>query len=695
MPLSTSYDTQTFVPWDGYAEKWVATNTLDRDFPSTPLQGDPSLAVDIITNMFGLSLDVFSRQYGGSLPGYDIMSKDSMQMVQLSLAEELKNNKLVECYANGDGTVSFKEIGNGNADLNVWYSFRSSVFRQPCDNVIITGYDPPPKRTVKDLGSLFLLGDKYSDDIYKYENKGLPMAWAWTDFLGPEQCNYAKEGYLEYEKPFLGVGSSSSAFTAMQTENIADPKKFEQLVETFYSVSIPFYKEGITQVDFRNTTTRFEKFDSFGKLKAKTWISGNAYTAQLCVGETDVGAGAEYGFFIPGSDSKKFLGVKGVYIYGYQLTSIQPYEVIDLGTKKVEKSADVQFLVTVDSIKSEPFQLSQGDDFIVVKEGQGHKIIFASNISPSWEGKFGDVGNKVNCKISCSCIYQNDPKVVLTLLPAGWNDYVKPVPPCPGYLRDGTKIASDKLNNVLIFPIGDGGSGYVVNRIVIQYEWDNPCVAVYDMDDQATSANLNTIAINVYAVVITNRPAPMARNGILLDQSKTIPDQDPTTVQDLSQTDFQRTIDSLEGTDIQLTLPFLDEDGVQTVSQEIWSVQQQSEEVTTYICSPNSRVELGQSYQGKIVNSISHSYQDSSQYVISVQTGPIWQGLQSWEQALYQNQTEQVQLEGYVVSVTPDSSSCSVSIPRYGSMSCINASPEILEVGDRVKVTVHNNPVTR
>lgn len=694
MPLSSSYDTQSFVPWDGYAEKWVATNTLDRDFPSTPLTGDPSLAADIITNMFGLNLDAFSRQYGGSLPGYDIMSKDSMQMVQLSLAEELKNNRLMECYANGDGTVSFKEIGDGSADLNVWYSFKSSVFRQSCDNVIITGYDPPPKKTVKNLGSLFNLADKFIGDIYTYETESLPKIWAWNDYLEPAQCRYAREGYVEYAKPFLGVGSTSSAWTAKQLESVADPKKFEQLVETYYSISIPFYEEGITQVDFRNTTTRFAKFDSFGKLKAKTWLSGNAYTAQLCIGETDVGTGAGYGFVLPGSDSQKFLGVKSVFIYGYQLTSIQPYELIDMGTKKVERSPDTQFLVTVDSTLAEPFQLSQGDDYIVVKDGELQRIIFSSNISPSWEGKFGDTGLPVNCKISCACIYLNDPKIIATLLPVGWNDYIKPVQPCAGYLRSGQIIDSDRLDNVLIFPTGDGGSGYVINRIIVQYEWDNPCVAVYDMNDKVTTGNLSTIDINVYAVVITNRPAPMARNGVLLDQAQIIPDQDPTTVQDLSQTNFQRTVDSLEGTDIQLTLPFLDETGVETVSKTIFDVQQQSEEVTTYICSPNSRVDLGQNYQGKIINSISYSYQDSSQYIISVQTGPIWQGLQSWEQALYQNQTEQVQLEGYVVAVTEDNASCSVNVPRFGSLSCINASPEIIEVGDRVKVTVHNSPVT-
>jgi hypothetical protein len=70
-------------------------------------------------------------------------------------------------------------------------------------------------------------------------------------------------------------------------------------------------------------------------------------------------------------------------------------------------------------------------------------------------------------------------------------------------------------------------------------------------------------------------------------------------------------------------------------------------------------------------------------------------GISGWDDAVYQNKTERLQLEGIVTGVDPNNIKCQVQIDLLGMMDCVNASKEILEKGDRVAITVHNNPVAK
>ena len=103
---------------------------------------------------------------------------------------------------------------------------------------------------------------------------------------------------------------------------------------------------------------------------------------------------------------------------------------------------------------------------------------------------------------------------------------------------------------------------------------------------------------------------------------------------------------------------------------------------------------MGEVIDGKTINSINYSYQDSSQYLISVQAGPKWQGIGGWDSSVYQNKTERVQLEGVVSYVYPNNMDCLVQLERMGLLECVNGQTDPLEVGDTVKVTVYNNPIS-
>jgi hypothetical protein len=80
--------------------------------------------------------------------------------------------------------------------------------------------------------------------------------------------------------------------------------------------------------------------------------------------------------------------------------------------------------------------------------------------------------------------------------------------------------------------------------------------------------------------------------------------------------------------------------------------------------------------------------------LISVQAGPIWQGHGGWDQSTYQNQTEELQKQGIVRWVSEDNTSCLVDVEDLGYMTCVNGQTNLIHLGDVVKVTVHNNPVS-
>jgi hypothetical protein len=115
----------------------------------------------------------------------------------------------------------------------------------------------------------------------------------------------------------------------------------------------------------------------------------------------------------------------------------------------------------------------------------------------------------------------------------------------------------------------------------------------------------------------------------------------------------------------------------------------------TITCNPGSEPRLGADVgDGMVINSIDYSYQDSSQYLISIQAGPMWLGASGWDTSVYQNKTERLQLEGIVIGTYDNNHKCQVEIQQIGVMECINGTRDIIEKGDRVTVTVHNNPVT-
>lgn len=723
--MARDTDPTYYHEWDELAEHWITDEeSFDKDFPTKPFDAGSgtysSVAEWIIEIIFGLKTAADVRGRGSRLPGYDIKSRDAYQMIQLSLATELINKHLAECYADGSGLVHFYYIGENRSKISsndIFYQINTTTLSKPCDNVLVTGYDPPPKQFVPSKGSFNLLkffsvmpedsSPTVSTLLRDDADKALyPIIYTWGDVLGPDACDYYKEGYIEYGDV------SVDQELVLQKMGYLDKTKFDTVSTYIYKITVPGFQQASTVVKFASTTPRFvELVDGAGKgavptlgvLQGGDWISQDKYVAELCRAKgskPDMNNGVR----LPRSNDKKFMGVKDVYIFGYKLKQIQ-LDMYRDGTS-LKKTEGSDLLVDLDTKLREPFRLSRGQDYIIVaeeevKEGKPvfNRIIFASNVHPDYTNLYGGTlgkpaaGATGKIRISPASIYVDGNTVVRA-------DMYSLNPKVSGVLKD-TKSSVDNQTRtpVLIFPIGDGRTGYVVDKVIVIYDWDNPCIAVYGENNEVKKSFLESITVDVFPMVTRDEKAPIAWNNggstKLLDPMEIIPDPDATTVEDLDSTEYARAFTSLETGDVKITLPFLDAEDCIGVASFIYDMQNEKIEQTTYTCSPEAEPVLGELIDNKTINSIDYSYQDSSQYLISINAGPRWAGVSGWDTAVYQNKTERIQREGIVTNIYPNNIKCQVMIDDIGVMDCINSSKEILEKGDRVAITIHNNPVAK
>lgn len=635
-----------------YANEWL--NPDSSQFLDSYSNNDTgSLASWIVTSVFDLHL---TNDAGGSLTGYDIVHRDAYQMIQLSLAEELVNGDLYECYADEYGNVKFYHIGYESGPGSYLYKLESDYRREPVEHVIVSGFDPPPERVVGE-----------SRDVLEDSEISILGEVGETEF-----CTYKQDGYIIYPK---------------QTEierYEANPKEYEQIVAHLYSITVPFYDPKYTSVDFANTSLKYDVLDSFGKLQTQKWKrSGGPYEPAYCSEkfevDDDTGVTINYG--------DKFLGIKAVYIFGYRLKHIGLDIHFEHGSR-VEGPA--KFLVDLDTTKSELFQLSNGTDYVVVQDSDNsYRIVFSCNVSPNFVDSFDDIEG-ATFRISPSSIFADSEISAYKDI----SDILNPAHEVDGYLRDGiTHVKNTDIYDNQIFPLNEGNSGYAVEKIIVAYEWDSPCIHISDLRNNLSSDDLTTVSFVEYPIKMIDKPAPVSMNGSSLDPSETISDLDISTTEPLTTNEYTDAFNSLQKGDINISLPFLTQEECNSVSSTILDIANKDFRTNTYICEPNVDVSLGGTIDGEIINSISYSYQDSSQYFISVTTGPMWLGVGSWSTVLRKKKTESVSAEGIVGSVSPDNSTCEVYIPRKGeSLLCVNGSKSILHTGDKVSVSISNNP---
>jgi hypothetical protein len=156
------------------------------------------------------------------------------------------------------------------------------------------------------------------------------------------------------------------------------------------------------------------------------------------------------------------------------------------------------------------------------------------------------------------------------------------------------------------------------------------------------------------------------------------------------------------GVGMEITLPFLNdpaEDDVklETLSKSLYDFMNNETGVdTTYVCGPNTDVELGQlGPSGGVINSISYSYNDSSSYTISVNEGsrmvkPLAGGGPT---GATPKATESLNARGTIIQALGNGIHFKVRIDGFGERVGICTCHDIIREGDIVSCSIYNNPV--
>ena len=639
------------------------------DFTSSPLFGDaksyscdwpsrygPADDGSCGRNVAVMVLEQFDIPYEGNHPlrgnlcGYDINNMPAADVIQLSLSENMIDGKFYEVYTNPDGIAYFQQVypNAEAADIEIRTCVPTSNIDNKADLVIVRGYDSPPCRSFKDFVSL---------------------EWLETDSLSNyvDHCaEFATEAWRAYKDPVLETSYKDGA------ENLYELKAFEDLLG--YVIDFDGDSDPTVKYSFSDTTLKnINLFNTVGVTALRSSveicnednytlenISYNGYTYALGnFSEVD-----KYGNPWP-----LFLNVQGLYAVVYNVISATLYP-------------------------NSPAYGANGGAHVIVDPKKKFISIPASN----WHWTLDSDGSPD------IHFYHRTPLDIES------NSWASSVPLVSWAWSDETGLADSSPRSPgsappgLIMPNLGGGWVSMIMKLWAAVELDRPSVHVDDPAGRAIQL-VNALDVRYQPIVVTDEPSPVAYTfggGVsLVDHTLDLYDSDPSTVQDAPAT-LTGSLAWLQtqttGRTVDISLPFCDEDGCKEMARTIFDLQ--DENISTYnmVCGPAKIPKLGTrvpGYEGR-VNKISFSYTDSSSYNINITVGPTFLGAKGWGGGIYQRATESTSRSGIITHSFGDGVNYRVKIQGgLGVYNAINKTLSAWNPGEKVSVTIHNNPVEK
>lgn len=636
--------------WElGYSSYW--DNKVEED--KSP---SGSLAIDVL-NTYGIPVDL-TEVKGGVLSGIDIKSMDAINVIKASLLEQTaKDGKLYDLIITGEGEARIIEVGEGKGPTDIYYSLPTHSYKTDVAGVVVSGGKPLPKRGLAEPFDL------------------LTNAVIWdTSSMYPGACkvNGLKQYCtITYDDPHLTT-------------------QYKDGIDNAFDINVPFRKliGYVYKIDYGLSTDKDVKvaFSSQASvpIQVNADISGNRVDPDL--GELvekkisivelgncwAAGQASEGGVPVPRFDSlryedirhtviDKYIGISKVIIIGTKLNRCKPIPT----NKKAGLSNTTEnneLWIGYDYPSDDAIELAEGEHYVINYIDDVPHIKFADS------SKVGDnfkYGNKVTARLHPNC----------------------------GYYADASEDEKT-INDACILPTG-GGKGILVKDIWVQVDLNSPAINIYDPLGRAVEI-AKDITATVTAMYIDEPEAPVAFNGVSLDLTDGIADNDPTTKQDFQDTDTERVMKLMgTGSGINLQLSSLsDPADVERLSKTLQkSLESDNGVVTTYICGPDCEVELGSTGPaGGIVNNVTYSYIDKQSYTISVSEGARFVGNSTGMSGTpYFKAQGQVSGRGTIIQDEGNQVMFKVLIDGVGVKEAINCCHDILRIGDRVSVTIHNH----
>jgi hypothetical protein len=630
--------------------------SYSRNWPSKDAPADDGSCGQ---NVAVAVLESFDIPYIGSPPprgnlcGLDINNMPASDAIQLSLAENMKDGDFYEMYTNADGFAYFQKVypNPETADIEIRTCIPTSNVDQKVDLVIVRGYDTPPVRSFKDFVSVEWLE---TDSLSNYVNY-CPM--------------FSTEAWRSYKDPVLETSYKDGA------ENLYELQEFESLVG--YVIDFDGKSDQNIKYSFSGTTLKNVLLDT-----GATGLNYYGGSVKICDETSGVGDVSFNGFYFPISSfnaTDKFgeswpllLNVQGVYAIVHDISSVSlgPWGTI---ASTGATSGNYKALYTIER-KSKFVQLPATNWHWELNPDTSANIYIYSRTPTETESNY---------------VVGRYPELYV------WSD--------EGQVDNVGNRSIDGLGG-LVMPNLGGSWIVLLKGLWATVELDRPSVHVTDPTGNAIET-ANALELKYQPIIVTDTPAPVAYTfggaAELVDHTLDLYDSDPSTQQDppasvagsLSWLQTQTT-----GRTVDISLPFCDESDCKAMASTIYGLQ--NENITSYnmVCGPTKHPKLGTrvpGYEGRI-NKISYSYTDSSAYNISITVGNTFQNAKGWQTSIWQQKTEDVSREAIVTWSAGNGVDYRVKVSGgLGVYPAINKTQAAYNPGEKVSVTIYNNPVEK
>ena len=605
---------------------------------------------------------------GGGLMNLDIKHQSAMNVIKISLMEEAKDgSSIYEPMVDENGEVEFVKIGESNTSLtDIYYTIQTKNYKEECKGVMVTGGPPFPIRRELDWKPIWGTGDNSSRRIYDTEAM---RSNCLTDRLDQHAA-------VVYNDPQFDTNFEDGIDNLYEL-TVDNP--YDRIIGYAYYVyggpnvnddtSITHQKP--SEVPIKVSPLLEDIYPDPGELE-RTTITTNpnseCWSASAATGQgVEIPIPDDIKFTsVRGVTYNKFLGVSQVYLVGTLLTECY-------GTPKSNeltgenKEENTDLWIGANDLGRSVFKCTEGYHYVIKyaeadvdpQRMENPRIVFANQ---SRINDFAKYGKEVEYNVS-----------------PGNNMYEE----------------QERSGTATIIPTG-GTQGIRVEQIWVTIQLDTPSFVIYDPIGRNADTIAQDLEVLLTPLVIIEERAPVAYNGREIDQVQGIKDHDPTTTQDFEETDMEAAMDDMEGGGVTLTFSFFNKEEVIKISEAVYDYMNSGVGLeTTYVCGPNCEPKLGTSGPAYgIINNITYSYNDSGSYTISVNEGPVLAGnFAEFGGNIYTKQVEEVGAQATIIQDLGNHIHYKVSIDGYGVRTAFNCCAEVLRVGDKVNVAVHNNPV--
>jgi len=671
--------------------------------------GDPTPLSVRIFNAYNIPISTNSVQLNkGTLPGYDLENADAIAVIKMSLLEELNNDppRLVEVYVNANGEAEFIEVGAEKfnpGQYDVRYSIPTRRLINKVEQVAITGFNPPPLVYVRGPYNL----------LEEYDSKGERIKTILDPLneLVNDTCYeefFKRYALIMYRTPILRSewkDTLDSLYNVQAFERIIgwitkiEAEGVDENTEIIFS-DITLYPYEIDLEDYKYKTFPAHyvepEFDSVNSKCDVDYSYINFPRQDALKIELDTYIDPE-----TGQEKSDFISVDNVFVIGWPCV-ITDWSAFPMGGLQVNLTGN-----------REAVRITENLDYVWTIDDDGNplisfiirdkkvKVCSAYNCPPEhyYFGPLANYSMGVTNWVVTEVDENNNPKEIV-------------------YFNYHGEYGWAWQFNSRVYP---KGTLMFISKIIVVLRRHKSSITIYDPSGGADEI-ANSMKYELYPIIECDPPAPICGagkfNGVV-DHTSCLYDHDPTTFENLVECDSNRLQEALSGPSISMTLPFLNgveidvnkasgEESVVTyldsnssplckIANYIYDLVNYDElSEVTYILGPEAEPKLGQQFGDGIINSISYSYQDSSNYLITITTGSkfIDSGTSFSDSSIWTMDVESITREGVVTQVAGNGIHYVVHVNGLGDYIAVNTIFNQMppEVGDRVTIEINNVP---